>query len=129
MIRGLLAETTNAAKTSLPVKTDVQLLGLLRKRAAASKAAAQEFADAKRKDLAEKELSQVAIMDEYASGVETMDEEEITAVIQDLLGKLRTEGRTVNAGTVLKELFLPNGPLAEKPVERGEVARLVKGMI
>ena len=129
MLRGILAETTNAAKTSSPFTTDIQLLGLLRKRAAASKAAAQEFADAKREDLSEKELSQAAIMDEYALGVETMDEGEITAAIQDVLGKLRTEGRTANMGSVLKELFLPSGPLAEKPVERAEAARLVKGLI
>lgn len=129
VLRGLFAETTNAAKTSSPIKTDIQLLGLLRKRAAASKAAAEEFASANRDDLRQKELSQAAIMDEYASSVETTHESEIIEAIQEVLGKLRTDGISANTGRVLKELLRPGGLLAEKPVEKAEVAKLVKGLV
>ena len=126
MLRGLLAETTNASKGSFPLRTDIQVLALLRKRAAASKAAAEEFAAAGREDLSQKELSEAAVMDEYAAGVETIDESEIVTAIQGSLNKLRTESKTVNAGTVLKDLLGPGGSLAEKPVEKALVAKLVK---
>lgn len=128
-LRGILAEITNAAKSPSPIKTDIQLLGLLRKRAAASKAAAEEFASANREDLREKELSQAAVLEDYASTIETVDEAEITAAIQKILGKLRTNGKPANAGAVMKELLGPNGTLAEKPVEKAEVARLVKRLM
>ena len=36
VLRALLADVTNSAKTSNPIKTDMQLLSLLRKRAAAA---------------------------------------------------------------------------------------------
>ena len=104
-------------------------MGLLKKRAAASKAAAEEFASANRRDLREKELSQAAIMEGYASSVETVNEAEVTVAIQEVLGQLRTEGKTANPGNVLKELLGPGGSLAEKPVQKAEVARLVKSLI
>ena len=129
MLRGLLAETTNAAKTSNPIKTDIQLLSLLRKRAAASRSAAHEFSAANRTDLQDKEMAQVSVLEGYASGVETLSEGDITAAIQEVVGKMRMEGKNVNLGSVIKELLGPDGVLAGKPVENKEVARLAKGMI
>ena len=67
VIRGLLAEVTNASKTSSPYTSDVHLMKLLRKRTEASKAAAHEFESAKRDDLRDKELAQVAVLEEYAA--------------------------------------------------------------
>lgn len=129
VLRAVLAETTNAAKTSNPLRTDVQMLALLRKKAASSRAAAQEFGSANREDLQSKEMAQVAVLEEYASGVETVGEEEVTEAIQSVLGKMRTEGKSVNIGSVLKELLGPEGALQGKPVEGKEVARLAKGLI
>ena len=55
VLRGLLAEVTNAAKTAQPLDSDMKLLGLLRKRTSAANQAAKEFSDAGRQDLTEKE--------------------------------------------------------------------------
>ena len=129
VLRAVLAETTNASKTSSPVKTDVQLLSLLRRRAAASKAAAQEFSAANRDDLREKEDAQIAVIEEYASGIDTVGQEEIKEVVTRVIGKMRVDGHTINAGVVLKAIFAPGGQLDGKPVEKAEVARIVKGML
>ena len=129
MLRGIIAETTNASKTASPFLTDIQLLSLLKKQAAAAKAAAQEFAGARRDDLKIKEEAQVAILEEYASEVETMGEDEMTAVIANVIGKMRTENVTVNAGTVLRAVIGAGGALYDKPVERAEVARIVRSIL
>lgn len=129
VLRALIAEYTNAAKTSSPIKTNIQLLALLRKRIAASKSAAVEFSAANRSDLKDKEEAQITVLEEYAGGVETMDEADVTRIVGDLLGKMRTAAHRVDIGTVLKTLFGPGGALDGKPVERGEVARVVKGML
>ena len=129
VLRALLAETTNASKTSTPFKTDIQLLSLLRKRAAASKSAAQEFDAANRDDLRDKEVAQAAVLDEYASGVEIIGKDEITEVVAKTIGKMRTDGQITNAGSVLKALIGAGGELDGKPVDKAEVATIVKGML
>ena len=105
------------------------MLSLLRKRAAASKAASEEFSAANRDDLREKEDAQIAVLEEYASGVDTVGQEEITEAVTRIIGQMRTDGHTVNAGTVLKAMFAPGGELDGKPVEKAEVARIAKGML
>jgi len=129
VLRAVLAETINASKTSSPIKTDIQLLSLLRKRIAASKSAAEEFSAAKRDDLRDKEQAQVAVMEEYASGVQTVGQDEIAEVAVTIIGKMRTDGQTVSVGNVLKALVGPGGAFEEKPVDKAEVARTVKGML
>ena len=129
VLRAILAETTNAAKTSSPFKTDLQLLSLLRRRAAASKAAAQEFDSAKREDLRDKELAQAVVMEEYASGVQTMGEEEITGIIQDVIHKTKASGQSVSMGSLLKAVLGPGGALDGKPVENATVAKLARGIL
>ncbi|MCJ1288271.1 hypothetical protein MMC26_007626 [Xylographa opegraphella] len=129
VLRGILAETTNASKTSTPIKTDLQLLSLLKRRAAASKAAAQEFGAARRDDLKEKEEAQVALLEEYASKVKTVGPDELTEAIAKTVEELRTSSVSVNIGSVLKAVSGPGGVLDGKPVEKSEVARMVKGML
>lgn len=126
-LRGLLAEVTNQAKTSNPIKTDMQLLSLLRKRTTAAKAAGEEFKAAGREDLLEKEEAQAAIFEEYAGGVETMPESDIKAAVTKAVDEVKAivEGK-VNMGDVLKKILGPGGSLEGKPVDRSEVARIVK---
>lgn len=69
VLRGILADVTNASKTPAPIKTDRQMIKLLQKRVKASKDAASQFAAAGRQDLTGKEESQVAVLEEYASQV------------------------------------------------------------
>lgn len=126
-LRGLLAEVTNQAKTTNPIKTDMQLLSLLRKRTTAAKAAGEEFKAAGREDLLEKEEAQAAIFEEYAGGVETMPESDVKAAVTKVVDEAKAiaEGK-VNMGDVLKKILGPGGSLEGKPVDRSEVARIVK---
>ena len=129
VLRGILAETTNASKTSTPFKTDIQLLSLLKKRAAASRAAAQEFGAARRNDLKDKEEAQVAVLEEYASQVRTVGTHEMMEAIVKVVEEMRTNGVSINTGSVLKAVLGAGGALEGKPVEKAEVARIVKGML
>ncbi|GIK03894.1 hypothetical protein Aspvir_007969 [Aspergillus viridinutans] len=126
VLRALISETNNSAKTSSPIQTDLQLLSLIRKRAAAAKEAAKQFADADRPDLKEKEDAQVTILEEYAGQVETMSPEDVKAIVSQELSKLKEAGKKVDVGALLKSLFAPGGALDGKPAERAEVAKIAK---
>ena len=126
VLRAVISETNNAAKTPNPIQTDVQLLSLLRKRASASKDAAQQFADANRPDLKEKEDTQITILEQYAGQVETMSSDEIKAIVVNEISQLKEAGKKADIGPVLKSLFSAGGALDGKPVERGEVAKITK---
>ncbi|KAL9079338.1 MAG: hypothetical protein Q9157_001768 [Trypethelium eluteriae] len=129
VLRSLLAEVTNAAKTSSPVKSDMQLLSLLRKRAAASKAAASEFQDAGRADLKEKEEAQMSVLDGYIGGVQVVGEDEIKRVVRERIRQLQGDGIKLDLGNVVKVLLGPGGDFDGKPVERGYVAKEVKNAL
>jgi uncharacterized protein len=129
VLRGIFAEVTNASKTNSPYDTDVKLYGLLTQKATSSKAAAQEFEEAKREDLRDKELSQVSILEEYASSVEIVSEDALKAAIQKVIGERRTKDQPVNIGTVMKDLLGPGGELEGQPVPQAMAAKLIKGMI
>lgn len=129
VLRALLAEYANAAKTSTPIKTNIQLLSLLRKRVAAARAAATEFSAANRNDLKDKEEAQIAVLEEYAGGVKTVGEEEIKTVVGETIAKMRTEGLKLDMGPVLKSLVGPGGALDGRPVEKGEVAKIVRSIL
>jgi uncharacterized protein YqeY len=128
VLRSLLSQTLNASKTSNPVNTDMKMLALLRKSANASRAASEEFKNAGRLDLAEKEESQVKIMEEYAGGVELVGEEEIRRIVRETAEKMKAEGSTMQLGDIMKTVFGPE-LLGGKPVEKGDVARIVKEIL
>ena len=129
VLRTLLAEVTNAAKTSTPFKSDMQLLSLLRKRAAASKAAAEEFQQAGRADLREKEENQTSVMEEYIGGVQVMGEDDIKKVVSERIRQLKVENMKLDMGNVLKSLLGPGGDFDGKSVERADVAKEVKAAL
>ncbi|KAJ9130155.1 GatB/YqeY domain-containing protein [Coniochaeta hoffmannii] len=130
VLRSVLSATLNASKTASPIKTDQQLVALLRRQAKTQKLSVEEFRGAGREDLAEKELAQIRVLEEYAegSGVQTVGEEELRGILEATKGELAAEGITGrNAlGETMKRLFAPGGPLDGKDVEKGEVSRLVK---
>ncbi|KAB8070941.1 hypothetical protein BDV29DRAFT_180018 [Aspergillus leporis] len=126
VLRAIISETNNAAKTSSPIQTDLQLLSLIRKRMAGAKEAAQQFADAERPDLKESEEKNVTILEEYASQVETMSLDDVKQVVSQETSKLKEAGQKVEIGTLLKSLFAPGGALDGKPAERAEVAKIAK---
>ncbi|KAG0649530.1 Altered inheritance [Hyphodiscus hymeniophilus] len=128
VLRSVLSQTLNASKTSNPVNTDMQMLALLRKSANASRQASEEFKNAGRIDLAEKEESQVKIMEEYAGGVEILEEEEIRRTVKEAVEKMKAEGGKMQMGEVLKKIFSPE-VFGDKPVEKGDVAKIVKEIL
>ncbi|KAL4905132.1 hypothetical protein BDW74DRAFT_19338 [Aspergillus multicolor] len=129
VIRALISETNNSLKTSSPIQTDLQLLALIRKRAAASKESAQQFVEANRPDLKEKEDKAQAILEEYGNQVQTMGVDEIKQIVTEQVSKMKAAGAKVEIGIVLKSLFAPQGPLDGKPAERSEVAKITKEVV
>ncbi|KAI9884921.1 MAG: hypothetical protein M1823_003299 [Watsoniomyces obsoletus] len=126
VLRGLLADATNAAKTNNPIKTDLQVLALLRKRSAASKTAMAEFEAAQRVDLKEKEESQVAVLEEYVGKVDVVSEDRVKKVVEETIASLKSTGGKLDVGTVLKKVMGDGGPLGGKPVERSLLAQVTK---
>ena len=55
--------------------------------------------------------------------------DEIAEVAAKVIGRMRTEGQVTNAGSVLKALVGSGGEFDGKPVDKAEVATIVKGMI
>lgn len=129
VLRSLLAEVTNAAKSPNPVKTDMQLLSMLRKRQAAAKAASLEFKAAGRDDLVEKEQAQVDVLDEYSGDVELMATEDVKAAIQSTIDELKAKTPDLKAGPVMKAIFAPGGSLDGKNVEKSTVPGIVKELL
>lgn len=119
---------TNASKGPSPIKTDIQVLGLLRKRIARSKAASEQFAQAEREDLKAKQDAEIVVMDEYAGHVDTFPEEEIVKAIEQAYDIIKDTGE-VQSGRIMKELFRPGAMLDGQPVEKPQVARMVQEML
>ena len=126
VLRSVIAEAGNASKTPSPIRTNMQVLSILRKKLSASKVASQEFAKANRDDLKQKQDAEIAVLDEYAGQVEIYSEERISEVIEEVVRSMEAAGAKLNAGLVLKELFRPGGALEDKPVEKAQVAAIVK---
>jgi uncharacterized protein len=91
--------------------------------------AAEEFENAKRNDLRDKEMAELAVLEEYASGVSVLGEGEIKSAITEVIGKMRADGQATNLGSVLKTILGPGGRLEGRPVDKAEVANLAKGML
>lgn len=129
VLRGLISDVTNAAKTSKPVNTDAQMLTIIRKRVKSSEAAVEEFQSAKRDDLKDREVAQIAVLEAYIDDSGSMGEDDITRAVQDVVGKLRSEEKTVTQGSVMKYMVGPGGTLEDRPVDKQVVAKLVKSML
>ncbi|ROT38631.1 GatB/YqeY domain-containing protein [Sodiomyces alkalinus F11] len=106
VLRAVLSATNNAAKTSSPVTTNLDLVALLRKSLRGSREASAQARDADRPDLAEKEDAQARILEEYiaASGVETVSEAQVRDLVRAAIEEARAagaEGKQV-VGRVMK---------------------------
>jgi len=130
ILRSILADVLNASKTDKPIRTDVQLVSLLRKMARASQDAVEEFRAAGRQDLVDKEETTSRILDEYAvmSGVEAVSVDQLRDIVAGVIAGLRNDGTGEKqlVGEAMKALNSPSGVLAGKDFDRSEVARLVK---
>jgi len=107
VLRAIISETNNASKTSSPIRTDLQLLSLIRKRLAAAKDAGQQFLAANRSDLKEKEDKQIEVLQEYAGRVQTVSIEEIRQAVFETMSRLQNEEKKADLEASLRPSFLP----------------------
>jgi len=130
VLRSVLAATLNASKTASPIKTDAQLVALLRKTARASQDAMEEFRGAGREDLAEKEQAQIRVLDEYMSlsGIESVSEEDLKNWARATISELVAEGvdQKARMGEAMKRMFAAGGPLDGKDVNKAEAVKIIK---
>jgi uncharacterized protein YqeY len=130
VLRSILAATLNASKTASPIQTDAQVVALLRKTARTQQEAAKEFCDVGRQDLVEKEEAQIRVLNEYVagSGVESISDDSLKALVQTPLGQLAAEGvaAKLQVGEAMKRLMSTGGPLEGKDVSKGDVAKTVR---
>lgn len=131
VLRALISEFNNASKTNSPIKTDLQLLALLKRRKSASENAAAEAKKANRDDLEQKQLDEIKIMDQYAQEVSVMTEDEIKEAIHKVLQEIQqgTSEKAKNMGDVVRKLFESGGLLDGKPADRGQVVKIVKDFL
>lgn len=127
VLRTIMAANLNASKTSSPLKTDVQVVALIRKLQKAGEDAVAEAKAAKRDDLVDKEMQQIGILREYVegSGVVALGEAEIKDLVKKAVEAAKEAGGEGKAliGEVMKRL---NGEFEGKDVDRKAVAALVK---
>ncbi|KJZ79207.1 hypothetical protein HIM_01358 [Hirsutella minnesotensis 3608] len=127
VLRAIMSANLNASKTAQPIKTDVQLVALIRKMQKGAQDAVSEAQSAGRDDLVDKETQQIRIMDEFlaGSGVETLGEAEVKALVQDAVAASKSAGTAAKAlyGDVMKRLVVA---LEGKDVDRKQVGALAK---
>lgn len=107
----------------------MHVLAMLRKRKAASRAAAEEAIQAKRPDIAEKQEAEIAVLDEYAGKVAVLSEEETREAVKNTINNMKASNEKINAGLVMRNLFQPGGALDGKSVEKSQVAMNVKQLL
>lgn len=130
VLRAIMSANLNASKTASPIRTDVQLVALMRK---LQKTAQDSMLDAKnagRDDLVDKELEQIRVYDEYVagSGVQTIGEAELKVMVQEAVDALKTAGTASKSlmGEVMKRL---SASLEGKDVDKKELSKLIQEAI
>jgi len=103
VLRSILASVTNASHTPSPITTSSHLYNLLSKQISASQKAIEEFEQAKRKDLEEKERKQVEILEEYRNGIESLKSNDIDEILMRILDDIKAKGAGLKFGDVMKE--------------------------
>lgn len=108
----------NASKTPTPPTTDLHILALINKTKSRSAESVAEFRSAGREDLAEREAGQIAVLESYASQIETVGETEILEAVNRAIG-----AGAKNIGEVIKVVMKE---FEGKPVMKGEVAGIAQ---
>jgi len=131
VLRAVLAAVVNASKTDAPIKTDVQLVVLLRKSAAKSREAAAEARMAGREDLAEKEEAQAKILEEYAesSSVRELTVDDLRKQVEAMKAQLVGEGIKGNQlfGQMMGKLMGDKvSPIANCVYDKAALVKLIR---
>ncbi|KNG52134.1 hypothetical protein TW65_00601 [Stemphylium lycopersici] len=96
-IRALQAEIINASKTAKPITTDGALYSLIQKQIKSSSASLDEFRNAKRDDLVEKEQLHLDVLKSYADEIPTVSETEIDSLVASVVEGLEEGKRNFNS--------------------------------
>ena len=131
VLRSIMSATLNASKTDRPIRTDAQLVALLRKTARASQDAVAGFKDAGRDDLVEKEDAQIKVLEGYAaeSGVKSLGEKELEDAVAKAKDMALAEKLPLNIGTIRKVLTQAGGPLDGKDFDGAELMNVIKASL
>ncbi|RDA83741.1 hypothetical protein CP532_3659 [Ophiocordyceps camponoti-leonardi (nom. inval.)] len=128
-LRSIMTANTNAAKADKPITSDVQLVNLIRNLYRMSSEAATQAKDNDRPELAAQEEEQMGIYSNLIanSGVETLDEAKLKALVGDAVAASKSAGTVAKKlmGDVMKRL---SGTFEGKDVDMKLVARLVQEM-
>jgi uncharacterized protein YqeY len=133
-IRSLLAEITNASKTTKPVETDANLYSLLSRQIKAANTALEDFEKAKRSDLIGKEQAQLAVLEELRGRIEVVGEQQVESVVRGVLNQLEEANKKqdrsadVNFGAVFGRVMKSFGT-SGKPVDADVVQRKVNEVL
>ncbi|BFZ62028.1 hypothetical protein YB2330_003107 [Saitoella coloradoensis] len=100
VLKGVLADVTNASKTAKPIETDSAVFALLQQSILKRQETAADFRKHERTDLAEKEESEASVLKAYLP--EQMKEGELTALIIDVCNKIQAGPKDM--GKVMKEV-------------------------
>ncbi|PGG99181.1 hypothetical protein AJ79_08673 [Helicocarpus griseus UAMH5409] len=124
VIRAIIAEANEAAKSSHPITTDIEVFNILRKRVNFLNDARKDYVNAGRTDLCQKTDKQLEVLGTYMDKMKTLTREEIQAAAEKVAEELRNAEPKVAVGRVLRRLLGDGGVLEGKPVDRAEVARV-----
>ncbi|EXJ58015.1 hypothetical protein A1O7_05438 [Cladophialophora yegresii CBS 114405] len=126
VLRGTISEINQAASSSAPVKTDMQVLALLRKRKAASENAKKEAEAANRADLAEKQDKEIEVIEQLVGSVKMVEPQDLRDIVRSKIEALSSHGGELKQGAVMKELLKQGGELDGKLYEGKVLAEIVK---
>ncbi|KAK2858363.1 hypothetical protein FQN49_004808 [Arthroderma sp. PD_2] len=129
VLRGIISEVNNAAKTPKAIHTDLLLLDLLRKRSSNLEASGKEYAAAGREDLTTKAEAERKVVEEYAGQIETVSDEEIRTAVEKVVAELRAGNEKVVIGAILKTVLAAGGPLDGKPASKSTIAKIAGEVI
>ena len=102
---------------------------LIQKRIKSSENAAEEAQKANREDLRGKELQQIALLKSYVTDSDIVAENDVRIAVQQVIGKMRTESKRTDKGSVMKALLGPDGALEGHLVDKQALAKMVDGML
>lgn len=126
VLRAVLADITNASKTASPITDDLSLLTLLKKKVSQTQTAIEEFYKADRKDLVQKEQGQLDMLLEYVGNVNVMSKDDIREVVKQTMEEIRSDGRQIALGDVMKRVTGPGGKLEGRMVEKSAVVSVIR---
>ncbi|KAI4947811.1 Altered inheritance of mitochondria protein 41 mitochondrial [Alternaria arbusti] len=120
-IRALQAEIINASKTAKPIETDGALYSLVQKQIKASSASIEEFRNAKREDLVEKEQAHLDVLKGYAQEIPLVENSEVDALVKSVIEGIEEGKRSF--GSVMGKVM---GGLKGRPFDLEYVTKKIQ---